>query len=152
MMAEMNTDRLAELIGKKHACLLQLRDFGRRQDELVDGEDVALLLKLLASKQHLISNLQNIEQDLAPFREQDPERRPWRCAEDRSRCAHVAAECQQLLGEIVQQEKASEDRLKKRRDEVKARLTIAQAAAQVRGAYRPEMARSSAVLDIASEA
>ena len=54
------TEQLAELIRKKHQVLVQLRDIGRRQTDLVSGGEIAALLKLLAGKQHLIAALQEL--------------------------------------------------------------------------------------------
>jgi hypothetical protein len=39
-MPKLETDVLAELIGVKRACLLRLREMGRRQLELIDGGDM----------------------------------------------------------------------------------------------------------------
>ena len=51
------TDVLAELVVKKHDLLVQLRDVGLRQIELIDGGDMTQLLKLLSSKQRLLNGL-----------------------------------------------------------------------------------------------
>ena len=95
------TQRLAELVHSKHQVLLQLRELGLRQADLVASGDTASLLKLLAVKQQLIAALQGLEHELAPRYLEDPDQRIWPSPERRAQCAHQAAECNELLREIV---------------------------------------------------
>jgi hypothetical protein len=150
-MLAFETDLLAELVGKKHDLLAQMRDLGRRQTELIEADDLGQLLKVLAAKQRLLAALQAVEQRLLPFRGQDPEGRQWRSAEDRRRCAQVAARTEVILGEIVQQEKQSEAELTLRRDEAAARLDTVHTAAHARGAYANQPLMASGQLDLLSE-
>lgn len=134
-MPAFETDVLAELIGGKRACLVQLREMGRRQLELIDEGDMTTLLDVLTGKQRLLDKLQQIERALDPFRGQDPERRRWRTAEARSQCTEQLDQCERLLAEIISQEKCSEGTLLKRRDEAASRLQNAHLAGQAREAY-----------------
>ncbi|MBN2477090.1 MAG: hypothetical protein JXB62_20955 [Pirellulales bacterium] len=147
----METDALAELIAKKHACLVQLRDMGRRQLELIDAGDMTALLDVLAVKQRSLWKLQQAERALDPFRDQDPERRHWRTPEDRRRCAEQLRECEALLSEIVSQEKCSEGVLMRRRDEAATRLQGAHLAGQARGAYTAHRLGKASQLDLLSD-
>ncbi len=133
-----STEKLAELIHKKHQVLVQLRDIGHRQTDLVSSGDTASLLKLLAAKQQLITALQSLERDLTPCYSEDPERRVWRTQEDRARCAQQSAECNVLLKEVVQLEKQGAERMTIRRNEVAEQLQQVHAAAQVRSAYQAQ--------------
>lgn len=148
---ELETDLLADLIAQKHRCLVALREMGFRQRELIRQGEINRLLDLLSGRQHAMAELQRIERKLDPFRRQDPEARSWRSADDRRRCAELAAECETLLSEIIGQEKQSESELVQKRDEVANRLQGVHAASQARGAYtaapRPEGTR----LDIVSD-
>jgi len=150
-MTPLETDRLCDLITRKRVCLAELRDLGRRQLDLIQQDDMTQLLKVLSAKQHLIGNLQGIQRDLEPFRDQDPEQRRWRSPDDRARCAQEAAMCRQLLGEIVAQEKQSEGRLAQRRDETAIRLREAHAASLARGAYHADVKPTTGMLDVTSE-
>jgi hypothetical protein len=131
-----NTDLLAALIEQKHACLVQLREMGMRQEELIQASDMTQLLRVLASKHHLIGTLQRIETDLAPFREEDPDTRMWVSLEARAQCAHTAALCRGLLDEVVRQEKLNESLMLKRREAIAFRLGHVHASARASGAYR----------------
>jgi len=137
-MTSFQTDVLAELIRDKRACLVQLRDMGRRQLELIDAGDLTALLDLLSAKNAPLLKLQQIERALDPFRDQDPDQRPWRTPEDRGLCARQLQECEALLSEIVSQEKCCEGALVRRRDEAATRLQGAHLADRARGAYITE--------------
>ena len=86
-MAVLETDILVQLIRAKHACLVQLRDMGRRQLELIEAGDLTALLELLSAKQRPLSELQRAERALGPFRAQNAAERRWPSPEDRAACA-----------------------------------------------------------------
>jgi hypothetical protein len=142
-MLNHSTERLASLIRNKHQVLMQLREVGQRQTSFIAGGDCTSLLKLLGTKQHLISALQSLEHELAPYLAEDPERRTWRTPEDRAQCARQAADCNSLLEEIVRLEKSGAEQMTARRNEVAGQLQRFHAAAQVRTAYEAQR-RSSA--------
>ncbi len=150
-MTPLDTNILADLIHGKHGLLLQLRDLGRRQLELIEANDLTQLLKLLASKQKLLTALQELERRLDPFRSQDPETRVWRTADDRDRCARTAAECEVVRAEIVRGERMSETRLTFRRDEAASRLHGVHQASQIRHAYTEGGELERRQLDLSSE-
>jgi hypothetical protein len=131
-----STEELAGLIDRKHRILVQLRELGRRQMELVSGRDTASLIKLLAVKQSLIAGLQTLESALSPFATEDPERREWKSSEVRSRCAGQAAECNAMLREIVSLEKQGVEQLTVHRNEIAVQLEQVHAADDVRSAYQ----------------
>lgn len=131
----LETDLLADRISKKHDLLVQMRDLGKRQIEFIELGDLTQLLRVLSAKQRLLSGLQSVEKELLPFRNQDPESRTWRSAEDRARCAQIARSTETLLAEIMLQERQSETHLSARRDEAAVALEGAHTAAEARGAY-----------------
>jgi len=148
---EYETDILAELVTRKYENLLQLREMGRRQHELIDGGQMARLLELLAAKQRVLLALQEIERALEPFRGQDPEKRRWRTAEARQQCAARLEQCEALLAEIISREKLCEQALRRRRDQAAQQLQGTHAAGQARGAYLAEDAQQFHQLDLSSE-
>lgn len=148
---ELETDLLADLIGRKYECLVGLREMGRRQWELVQAGEITRLLDLLSVKQGAMARLQRIERALDPFRAQSPDSRRWRSEESRRHCAEQLSACEALLGEIVVQEKRSEQELVRRRDEVAVRLQGAHTASQARGAYHVAENQQGARLDLLSD-
>jgi len=149
-MPALDTDLLAELIRDKRECLLQLRDMGRRQLELIDEANMTALLDVLMAKQRPLQELQQIERALDPFRDQDPDQRRWRTGEDRRLCTEQLQQCERLLAEIISQEKCSEGALLRRRDEAASRLQSAQLAGQARQAYTAEPHRQTEQIDLYS--
>jgi hypothetical protein len=130
-----STERLAELVRKKHEVLTHLRETGRRQMELVSSGDISSLLKLLAAKQQLIGTLQAVEHELTPYYADDAEKRNWSSPKERADCARQVAECNAILEEIVGLEKLGAEKITIRRDEVAEQLQQVHSATQVRGAY-----------------
>jgi len=137
-MTQLSCNKLASLIAKRHACLVQLRDLGKRQSELIATSEMGPLLRLLSAKHQLIAVLQAIENELTPFHAQDPERRSWPSKEARASCADQAAECRQLLDEIMRMERQNEQEMTVRRDQVATQLETAHVASQARGAYQAQ--------------
>jgi flagellar biosynthesis/type III secretory pathway chaperone len=130
-----STERLAELVRSKHQVLVQLREVGRQQTDLVSRGDIASLLTLLAAKQQLIGSLQALEQELAAYFRQDPGHRVWPSPQARSNCAQLAEACNELLEEIVRLEKLGAEKMTARRNEVAEQLQQVHTAAHVRTAY-----------------
>ena len=148
---ELETDLLADLIARKHTCLVGLREMGRVQMELVRQGEITRLLDLLSTKHKAMAELQRIEAALNPFRGQDPGARRWRTPEARCECARQLTQCEALLGEIVDQEKRSEAELVRRRDEAAVRLQGAHAASRARGAYTATSGPEGSRLDLLSD-
>jgi hypothetical protein len=150
-MSALDTDLLARLIRGRLDCLARLRDMGTKQLELVEANQTTELLDVLAVKQRVLLELQGIERQLAPFRDQRPDERRWRTREDRQECARQLERCEALLRDIVTQEKQSERALTRRRDDLAAQLHGMHVASQARGAYtaqsRPDVRR----IDLTSE-
>lgn len=147
----LDTDLLAELIRGRLACLTRLRDMGRKQIELVEGGQTTELLDLLAAKQRVFGDLQRIERQLAPFRDQDPDQRRWRTTDQRQECARQLDECDALLREIVTREKQSGRELTRRRDDLAAQLEGMRRAGRARGAYTAPSRPPASRLDLTSE-
>ncbi|MCA9100753.1 MAG: hypothetical protein R3C10_16840 [Pirellulales bacterium] len=144
------TDQLAERIAAKHECLRQLVELGRAQFELIEANDLARLLRLLAAKQVLIGRLEAVSKSLEPFRGQDPEARVWRTAELRECAARQLRECDEFFALVSQQEQQSEARLRTKRDDAGSRLRTIHSADHTRTAYGTSESRSRHELDLAS--
>lgn len=145
------TDVLAELIGKKLAVLEQLRDLSRRQSDLIADGQMQRLLGLLAAKQRLLAELQKLQKQLEPFRQQDPEARSWRSAAERQRCRQLVERSEAILGEIMLIEKQSESEMVRRRDDAKARLESLHSSADATRAYIQPPTPPHSTFDLCSE-
>ncbi len=147
-MDENSTAILSERIRQKHELLVQLRDIGLRQLELIGSGDMNQLLKVLAAKQRLLGILQTVERALDPFRDEDPQQRSWRSPADREKCAEMALCCESLLRDIVEQERQSESEMIIRRNETARRLRDIQHAAEIHRAYADDSDRLMGQLDL----
>ncbi|WP_197530629.1 flagellar export chaperone FlgN [Bythopirellula polymerisocia] len=143
-MTNLSTDKLADLVAKRHSCLVQLHKLGVRQSEYIATGEISLLLRLLSVKNQLIVALQSIEQQLAPFHDQNPEMRQWDSAEARENCSRQAAECKKLLDQVMGLECENEKKMTQRRDQIAQQLRTSQASASARRAYHAHHTRPQA--------
>ena len=136
MTQSMNrTEQLAALVSAKQQVLKVLVQLSRRQVELIGGGDMGSLIKLLAGKQTVMSQLQMIERELAPFRDEDPEQRRWPSPAERAACQARANECNALLSEALKLEREAEAAMLVRRNTTAEALHAAQTASEARAAY-----------------
>lgn len=150
-MTAAKTELLAELIGQKYECLSELHQLGAQQLVLADRGDATQLLKVLSAKQQSLAHLQQIERRLDPYRSEDPESRTWPSPAARSACATMVERAELLFREILEQERRSEELLRRRRDETAAQLAVANSAQHARGAYTESGSRPTGQLDLSSE-
>jgi hypothetical protein len=135
MTTNNDTDRLAALIAAKLQVLEILVRLAQRQLALIAAGEMTALVKLLASKQTVMSQLQTLEQQLVPFRGEDPDARIWRSGAERAACQAQADRCNALLVEAMKLEQQAEEAMLRRRDVAAAALTAAQSATDARSAY-----------------
>jgi hypothetical protein len=147
-MSRNDTAALSERMDQKHELLVQLRDIGLRQLELIASGDMNQLLRVLAVKQRLLGLLQAVERSLDPFRSDDPEGRIWESPAARERCADTAQRCEALLRTIVEQERESESHMTVRRNETARRLRDIQHAADIHRAYADDPVQRAGQLDL----
>ncbi len=152
LSSESDTDRLRQLIGRKHQLLTQLHRIAGQQARLVDAHDMHNLLGLLAGKQTLLEELQRVERGLDPYRQQAPDDRRWRSSDDRAACAEQMRECEFLLREIVEMERKAEAEMVRRRDGVVERLDNSGSASEARRAYNALTPAAPSQLDLTSDA
>jgi len=129
------TERLAALITTKQQVLEILVQLSRRQLALIGAGEMTTLLKLLAGKQTVMNQLQTLERELTPFRDEDPERRVWASPQERTACQVRAEQCNALLAEAMDLEKRSEAAMVERRQAAATALAAVQAGASARAAY-----------------
>jgi flagellar biosynthesis/type III secretory pathway chaperone len=147
----MDTDQLAELIDAKLAVLVQLLGLSRHQVQVIDDSDLSALLRVLAGKQQLVGQLDQLDRQLAPFTGQSSSVRVWASGQARQRCREQAARCEAVLREILLAEQEAERRMTQRRDAASQQLAAVNQASQAQRAYVPAMPLPSGTLDLTSE-
>lgn len=146
----METEVLANLIDKKYEVLSLLRQLARAQKSVVHDGDMTRLMKLLATKQSLLNQLQQLEHQLDPFRHQDPDGRQWRTPQRRQQTRDMATRCESLLNEIMLVEQQCEGELIDRRDAAATRLQGIHTVSQATAAYLSN-APAHSQLDLSSD-
>jgi hypothetical protein len=131
----METDLLAQLIDAKQQVLRQLLDVSRRQQQIIAEKELTSLFSVLSAKQQILQVLQKIDQQLEPFRGDDPQQRQWRTESDRVRCREQAARCEAILKEILSLEKAAELSMVEQREQTATEIAAFQHHAQAERAY-----------------
>ena len=146
-----NTDRLAALVGSKLELLTLLVRLAQQQLALIEAGDMSMLMKLLAAKQTLLTQLTELERKLDPYRADDPDARVWRSPQARAECQQQSELAAQNLSELMALEKQGEGRMVRRRDEAAARLQGVHSAAEASHAYAASPAAPNSGLDLCDQ-
>ncbi len=131
----MSTKRLAELMARKRHILQLLGDLARAQLSVIEARDTTRLLRVLSAKQPLAEELNHVDGELTPYREEAPESRRWSSPQARQQCQADAQACEQLLTQLLKTEQASEIALVAQRDETSRQLEELDAAQYANRAY-----------------
>ena len=131
----LSPQHLASLVRQKRSLLEQLQTLCENQKETIQADDAERLLRILTAKQKLLSGLERIEQELTPFRDQDPETRPWRSEQEREACRADVQASERLWEGILELETWCGKELEERRQALAERLSAAQAQTNARQAY-----------------
>ncbi len=131
----LSPQHLASLVRQKRSLLEQLRTLCENQKQTIEADDAERLLRILTAKQKLLSGLERIEQELAPFRDQDPETRPWKSEQERQACRADVQASEKLWETILELESLCGKELEERRQALAKRLSAAQAQSNARQAY-----------------
>lgn len=130
-----HTETLASLIAQKLQLVELLARLSHAQVDLIGSGDMTKLLPVLGAKQQLLSQMQQLEQALAPFRNEDPDHRQWISPAAREKCRSDAERSEQLLAEIMVLERESEAEMIQRRDETARRLEEMESSSRAHTAY-----------------
>jgi hypothetical protein len=142
------TEKLARLVSAKRQVLKIVVRLSERQVEMIEAGKTDDLLKLLAAKQTVLAQLQSLEKDLAPYRDDDPESRDWCSPAARAACQAEANEANALIARSLDLERRAETLMIARRDVAERALAEFQAASDARAAYSPNVAAPLAGLEM----
>ena len=134
-MEQLSTTRLSELVQRKLHLLVVLKEMTLQQIELIDRDDVDQLLSLLSKKDEAMQGLQLVQQQLAPFQEQDAQDRVWASDDDRLHCRQAFEKCERLIAELIMMENTAVNRLSHERELVGSQLRVMQSTAEMNRAY-----------------
>ncbi|MGL4594863.1 MAG: hypothetical protein ACRCUY_09065 [Thermoguttaceae bacterium] len=112
----------AELIQWKEGILMRLVPISERQLEIVRRGEVTDLLSLLGQKQKIMDEFEDVERQLAPFRNMKPEERQWKDDSERSKTAEAIDRCASMLKQILEHDNISTNETALQRDEIAEQL------------------------------
>jgi hypothetical protein len=147
-IAAKSTEHLARLVSAKLQVLKILVQLAERQLALVERGELTQLIKLLAAKQTVLGQLQTLDGELSPYRDDDPARRIWSSPAARAACQTQAHEANHLAARSIDLERQAEGLMVARRDAAGATLAALQTASDARTAYIPSIATPLASLQI----
>ena len=129
------TQQLYRLICQQREVLSELKHFAEVQQKIVQQNELGKLVSLLAAKQKAIQRLQEIDRNLSPFQNQDPESRVWSSEEQRDECRRIAKECPRLLAEVMKLEQTAEETLTAQRETISQQVEQSTTRSQAATAY-----------------
>jgi hypothetical protein len=143
-----STEHLARLVSAKLQVLKILVQLAERQLALVQRGELTQLIKLLAAKQTVLGQLQTLEGELSPYRDDDPAVRVWSSSAARAACQAQATEANNLAARSLDLERRAESLMVARRDAAGEALAALQTASDAQTAYSPAAATALASLQI----
>lgn len=147
-----STAALVSLIDRKNDLLKRIYQLVDTQCQSIKERKVAELMPLLASKQTLLDELNQLERELDPYRKEDPDSREWSSDEARDECRIRVEENRSLLNEILSKEKDCETQLVEQREQTANKLDENLNAANAAKTYQPIQQPKRGSLDLSSEA
>ena len=142
------TETLVACLEQRLELLEALKALSDVQASVTDEADVNTTLGLLARKQALLDELNEVQQRLLPYLDDDPEQRQWPSHERRLYCQRVAEQGQRLLQATLQNDQHTLDKISSRRDAVAAQLRDGQDSILAQNAYQSDQLLGSSTLDI----
>jgi hypothetical protein len=125
----------SELIRKKEAILRRLYLISVRQLEIVRRSDITALIQHLGQKQRVIDEFEEVESQLAPYRDAAPEKRKWKNETERLETAAAVERCAIVLREIIQNDTTSTEEVAAQRHEFETQLRQLRQSSKVISAY-----------------
>lgn len=147
-IATKTTEHLASLVSAKLQVLKILCQLAERQLAMVERGELTDLIKLLAAKQTVLAQLQSLDGELAPYRDDNPDKRSWASTAARTACQAKAHEANALAARSLELEKQAESLMIARRDAASQAILALQTAADARTAYIPPALPSLATLQV----
>lgn len=142
------TQTLVACMEQRLELLEALKALSDVQASVADEADVNTTLGILARKQALLDELNEVQQRLEPYLHDDPEQRVWPSQERRAYCQRIADQGQRWLQATLQIEQITLDKVSSRRDAVAAQLRDGQDSILAQNAYQSDQLFGSSTLDI----
>ena len=115
--------------------LEQMLRISEKQLNAAKNGDVTILLEILARKQRAFEMFEELERQLDPHRNVEPQDRQWDCEQDRLDCDAANRQCKKLLEDILTLDTQSEAELARQKDEAHRQLQVIDTSGKAATAY-----------------
>jgi hypothetical protein len=126
---------LLEYFGREQACYTSLLELSRQQRLLIEDGQMDALLSVLGHKQQILGQVSEIEMRLRPYKENWDIVRTELSGDDRGIVDAALSTVEELLGELIEIEKESEQLLVSQMTTVRQELQEVTTAKGVHSAY-----------------
>ncbi|GIX01061.1 MAG: hypothetical protein KatS3mg111_4393 [Pirellulaceae bacterium] len=141
------TDRLYELVAQRLEVLQAMLDHSL-QAGCEGTSDPSAAVRLLARRQGLFDRLMELEQQLNPYRYDDPQQRHWRDASKRAECRRMLARSEELMRRILDFDSQMLAQMESARGILATQLQTVASSSDVSSAYAAANTLESPQLDI----
>ncbi len=145
---QQHTLQLSLLIERQWNILSALKLLAVQQHDCLGSDDGELLLSMIARKQPLIEELLQVQLQLVPYRDEDPDQRVWCDSASRERCKAMVVSCEQLHQEVLRLESQSLSELETSRNAVAAQLQDCRDATLASSAYTADAILNESSFDL----
>lgn len=127
--------RFSELIKRKETLLTRLLPVSMKQHDLVRDEDFTQLNTLLIAKQQLMTDWEENEAQLKPFRDIPPEDRQWDSDAEHHETAAAIERSKALLEQIIKLDEESMTDVSTQKNELEEQIRRIQQGSRVHANY-----------------
>jgi hypothetical protein len=126
----------SELISRKEELLRRLLPISVQQLEIVRQSNLTVLLQLLAVKQRLMNEFEEIEKQLKPFQEIPLKERKWNNETERLEFGKKIEYCAAMLEEIIRNDSTSMEELEVQKTDTESQLKRVRQGSRAFEAYK----------------
>lgn len=143
------TNRLRSLLESKLDLVNQLHELSMAQQSLSSTEEVDAMMGMIARRDGLMDHLLQVQQQLLPYRTDDPNGRLWQSIEAREHCQRLLVRIEQLVQSVIKIDEQTLQRMCDYRDSLALELRQGADLSMLQNAYAPSNETLQAtVLDI----
>ncbi len=135
--------KLIELLEQQRDCYRRLKDLAERQRRLITDQDPEALLKILGERQKLVDQLTELNQALAPFRQEWANTYTQMQSDRRQHVQEVLDDINMLLGAIMVTDAEDSRLLAAGKERIGSELREAAAGRRANTAYAAQAYQSS---------
>lgn len=144
-------NKLIQHLSQQRLLYRQLHDLAKKQSGLVDGNNPEMLLRVLASRQRLITKLAEIDRELVPIRANWQEIARELPPQQREEAQKLVESVQEILSDILASDEKDSKALYEQKEKVAGEIRVASSGKKMNNAYtQPVGTKSSRYFDSTS--